>query len=521
MGRRDVLAGEFVKVHAALRGVKFESVAQVRFLFKRSDGSIAFSCDADVTERKVRANTYDGKVKPPDPKQDEIFYDVKSYLKVLGTPEQRFVEDLRVWRKQLTINAFDTADGSAAVDAHCKVTPGSDSAHPHTDDGGEVKIDIGFNESQTIEWQPPWNLVSWVKDTGPVRRVELEHRFKAKFVKLTPGATRNQWVLRDAALGADCGSKVKIQVAAQDGYGRPQDKVFIKAKTPGKPLFEDGKELGAGLVAEFEVDVGTKLVDTTTVEIGSTTACQDQKAFLKHTHFSAKFVFPAGPSHDQLVRKSANDGDHCGPKLKVRVGAVALARQGDKIYLQHKSPTGAVTKLDGTLQANLEASFEINLGTSSGDLWELDVGSTDACNNAKARVRTAAYRPKLQYPPSKANGYKQWVNLPVDANDPSKGNLVSVRVVSDLSGGLTAGQRGDKVFLKATFDGANCARTPDNDGHLPRTTHEVEGVLDDQGAATFALNVGHAGGDKIEIAIGMDQGCTDDKASLITWRKLF
>lgn len=124
---------------------------------------------------------------------------------------------------------------------------------------------------------------------------------------------------------------------------------------------------------------------------------------------------------------------------------------------------------------------------------------------------------KLVFPASKIV-HKQWVNLDADSKKPELGSKLVVKVAAPTEKDAAPGQ---KVYLKATFDAGNAARTPDSGGTEPGKDKSLEAVLDDKREATFVLELGPAGLDKIKITVGGTPDCADDETTVETWRKLF
>jgi hypothetical protein len=527
MGSQNHLAGAPIKLYAALRGVKFSKVDHVRFDLRcAADPTRDLTCAAKVTKHAVKKNEYSGEVTPKAPKDDDLCYALECYLVVPRTQYRRHVGTLVVWHEHIEVTAVEAANGNPAADAHCHVDTDPDqNSRPATNQQGVLLIATRFQEQHNCTWELPWHERQWTKKTGARRTVELDYFFQAKFDGIGPHGTLSQWVLRDAQEGPDCGPQVKLKVKPVTGQGRPGDTVYLRVRVPGKPPLELNAPLSQSLEAEFTFDVGTTAGVSTTVETGSRPTCSDATCTVRHRDFKAKLVFPATPNHDQDIRKPENMGPSCGKILHARVGVTKAqeAKVGDRVHLKVTDANGAVTAHEAQLGAGLDAVFDIDLGTVIGAVHKLEVGSTKECKDDSGSVRNVAYKALLVYPPSGKMDQQQWVNLDHDNTKPEQGHVITVKVVSDTSHGESPANNGDKVYLEAKFDQQNSTRKPDATapvGHGHGSTYQAETTFAN-GEASFELNVGHAGGDKVEIKVGCDQTYADDRAGIVTWRKLF
>jgi hypothetical protein len=522
MASRDVVAGDRIGLYARFRGRKFANAKRVEFQLITRDNKKKWSCKAErTTSGPLGKNEFRGELVAEAPDPDQLRYDATCLLVVPNTASQRHVDDLCIWHETMQITVTEPANGRPAVGATCLVEPGSETAFPIADESGIVEFALNCTEPKKIDWRHPWYLKKWLVDRGARREAELEYRPTAAFEGLPAQAERVQLVLRDPALGPHCGPKVKLWVTCVKGEGRPDDTIYLRARTPGRNTVETELTLGEDRRVEYELDVGTAVDVATKVTVGGTPSRDDATLTILHRHVKANIVYPPEPRHDQLVRRTAKEGDDCGPELKVRVTVESEhAKRGDTVYLRRTDPKGAVTEHTALLAENLEATFTFDLGEIGGDQNMFAVGTTEQAADDKVTVRNVTFKAALAYPPSGERAWKQWVNLDADEQKPEQGHVVRIVVSSDTANGMPPARDGDVIHVKATFDAGNSDRLADRDGYDKGAVCNLTAIMK-RGTATATLNVGHAGGDKVTIEVGFDATASDDAAGIVTWRKLF
>ncbi len=125
---------------------------------------------------------------------------------------------------------------------------------------------------------------------------------------------------------------------------------------------------------------------------------------------------------------------------------------------------------------------------------------------------------KLLWPPPETQPHKQWVNLPSDKSDASRGSKLHIRVGPGERGTL---DKGTKVYAKAKFADENSDRKSGAGGHAKGTEFKDAKPVDAKGEAVFELEVGLAGGDQVTIDVGSTDECKDGTILVENWRKLY
>lgn len=129
----------------------------------------------------------------------------------------------------------------------------------------------------------------------------------------------------------------------------------------------------------------------------------------------------------------------------------------------------------------------------------------------------------LVWPP--AGEHEQLVNLEPDPDAPERGSRITVKVK------LEDGKAGDAVYAKLSYPDDDSARSepaPGIEGGLeadwcPEGGVEAEMAADDGQdgcAATFELELGLAGGDRVTVAVGGTEACADEEVTITNWRQL-
>lgn len=133
----------------------------------------------------------------------------------------------------------------------------------------------------------------------------------------------------------------------------------------------------------------------------------------------------------------------------------------------------------------------------------------------KARV---GFKAALRFPtPDAEHAHKQWVNVKADPEHPEYGSALELVVASEKQDPAFVGQ---SVWVKVVAQRDNSQRTPAAGQMAPgeEKLHELQ--LDDQCQAKLELELGHAGGDLLSIAVG---GCEETKDAYVwveTWRRI-
>lgn len=131
------------------------------------------------------------------------------------------------------------------------------------------------------------------------------------------------------------------------------------------------------------------------------------------------------------------------------------------------------------------------------------------------------------------NIHKQWVNLTEDPSvavvgHPDHGPVLTIRakVAADPTTGR--GQRGDRIYLRATFGGENSLRDTPAQSFDGAAGGRGVGPIDkhkdlaaDDGEVEFVLHLGLAGGDSVSLALGGTPACSDATLVIQNWRKLY
>ena len=158
--------------------------------------------------------------------------------------------------------------------------------------------------------------------------------------------------------------------------------------------------------------------------------------------------------------------------------------------------------------------------------------------NREAKVSYGA-KMKFIFPtkPKDGTAFKQYVNLDesritmsLDTLHPEWGNVLQVQA-GPANDGEQAVFPGMMVYLRATFDPGNSTRA--GAAAAAGQVYQDAQPLNDQLVATFFIDLGHAGGDKLKLEVG---GCgqksgpvnpnkptftADDTVNVETWRRLF
>lgn len=152
---------------------------------------------------------------------------------------------------------------------------------------------------------------------------------------------------------------------------------------------------------------------------------------------------------------------------------------------------------------------------------------TDAIGRVREARGVTAFKAVIDAPARPASGgvIKQYVNLvSTTAGHDARGHALQVRVR-----GEAPAQQGDLVFVRVRF-GRQSRRNDPLPAVTGLTAMVVEAdsflvtghvVLDANRAAQFDIELGLAGGDTCDIAIGGTRAARDDTRSLENWRKLF
>lgn len=129
--------------------------------------------------------------------------------------------------------------------------------------------------------------------------------------------------------------------------------------------------------------------------------------------------------------------------------------------------------------------------------------------------------------------HKQYVNLTpqgtalsLDANDVRRrGHKLTVKTK------LIGGKRGNQVYIKLKYADHNSKRNdpkPGIEGGIVADWCPEGGIIVPMRAdeeqpnceATFALELGYAGGDEVTVHVGANNKCEDDEVKIINWRKI-
>ncbi|MFO0628459.1 MAG: hypothetical protein U0325_22995 [Polyangiales bacterium] len=134
--------------------------------------------------------------------------------------------------------------------------------------------------------------------------------------------------------------------------------------------------------------------------------------------------------------------------------------------------------------------------------------------------------------PQANNIHKQWVNLTEDPSaavvgHPDRGPVLTIRAKVAADPVTGRGQRGDRIYLRATFGAENSLRdtpacsfegTAGGRGVGPIDKHKD--LAADDGEVEFTLHLGLAGGDSVALALGGTPACSDATLVIQNWRKL-